>query len=303
MAENHTPDADRAAGSSPSSGAFAKSDPLFCDDGAKAKARSAGGRGLLGRLARRWWQILGLWLVVFLPIAFCVWALVKPTYVASSIVRIEPALRDVFGPMRQDYDDPKNDAFLKTQVSLITSDKVLNPVLADALVVNLPVIKDSIDPRTDLREGLQVEIIKDTNLIRVSLELPDPREAKTIVEAVVQSYMRENSEYSRSANRELTKSLKSQIKIFEDDIGQKRAELKSVAQKAAMPLLTPREMLNPKTETDPTQPTVKRLTSEQFARLVDKQVQCDVDYLDAISALEAVRHSPGAKPGEAERRD
>jgi hypothetical protein len=47
--------------------------------------------------------------------------------------------------------------------------------------------------------------------------------------------------------------------------------------------------LNPKTEADPTQPTLNKATEEQFAKLIDKQVECDLAYLDALSQLEAVR--------------
>ena len=53
--------------------------------------------------------------------------------------------------------------------------------------------------------------------------------------------------------------------------------------------INPRELLNPKTETDPTQPTLNKATEEQFAKLIDKQVECDLAYLDALSQLEAVR--------------
>ena len=51
----------------------------------------------------------------------------------------------------------------------------------------------------------------------------------------------------------------------------------------------PSEILNPKTETDPAQPTLIKVTQEQFAKLIDKQVQLDLDFLDALAHLEAVR--------------
>jgi hypothetical protein len=53
--------------------------------------------------------------------------------------------------------------------------------------------------------------------------------------------------------------------------------------------IIPLGMLNPKTETDPTQPTLNKVTQEQFAKLIDKQVQCDLEYLDALAQFEAVK--------------
>ena len=61
-------------------------------------------------------------------------------------------------------------------------------------------------------------IVENTNLIRIRLELPNPEEAVTIVQAVVQSYLTQNTDYSRSANRDLTESLKQQLlKIADRD--------------------------------------------------------------------------------------
>ena len=98
--------------------------------------------------------------------------------------------------------------FFKTQVSLITSEKVLNPAVADPMVSGLHTIRNSEDPKTDLRKTLIVEIIEETNLIRVGLELPDAEEAVAIVQAVVQSYLNQNNDYSRSANRDLDRKFK-----------------------------------------------------------------------------------------------
>ncbi len=129
---------------------------------------------MLRRVAGRWWQLLLLWLVVSAPIAFLIYLYVRPTYMATSILRIEPAQQDVFGPIIRDDGEFKGEKFLKTQVSMITTDKVLNPAIADQSVVGLASIRNSDDPKSDLRKKLIVEIIEDTNLIRVALNCPMP---------------------------------------------------------------------------------------------------------------------------------
>jgi len=47
-------------------------------------------------LARNWWLILLIWLVVSIPGVYLVYALIEPTYDASSTLRIEPS-PELFG--------------------------------------------------------------------------------------------------------------------------------------------------------------------------------------------------------------
>ena len=190
-------------GHSPASGPLPESDPLSSDRPSRSNARRF--CAVLRRVAARWWQLQLLTLVVSAPIAFLIYLYVRPTYVASSILRIEPAQQDVFGPLNRDDDELKGEKFLKTQVRMITTDKVLNPAVADQSVIGLPTIRNSDDPKSDLRKKLVVEILEDTNLIRVGLELTDAEEAVAIVQAVVQSYLAQNKDYSRNANRDRRK--------------------------------------------------------------------------------------------------
>jgi hypothetical protein len=157
------------------------------------------------------------------------------------------------------------------------------------LVVNLPTIRKAVDPKSDLLRKLKVDIVPGTNLIRIALELPSPEEAATIVQAVVQSYLTQNTEYSRGANRDLTESLKQQLLKIAKEIDLKRSMLKELSTRRAGEHIRPRELLNPKTQTDPTQLTLNTATEEQIAKRIDKQVECDLAYLDALSQLEAVR--------------
>ncbi len=178
---------------------------------------------ILRGLSRHWWRILALWLVVSAPIAFLIYLCVRPTYMATSILRIEPAQQDVFGPMIRDDGEFKGEKFLKTQVSMITTDKVLNPAVADQLWSACPRSRIPRIPRATLRKKLVVDILEDTNLIRVGLELADATEAVTIVQAVVQSYITQNKDYSRNANRDQTELLKQQLAKLATDIDVKKA--------------------------------------------------------------------------------
>ena len=69
----------------------------------------------------------------------------------------------------------------------------------------------------------------------------NPIEANTIVEAVVQSYLTQNTDYSRSANRDLTESLKQQLEKLGTDIDLKKAKLKDLYKKGKVAVLKPED--------------------------------------------------------------
>ena len=210
-----------------------EADPLFSDDPSAAKARRITSPGILRRLAGRLWQVLLLWFTISVPVAFLIHLLVQPTYEAASLLRIEPGTINPFEPLESGAaaSETRNSTYLKTQVGLITSAKVLNSAIADPLVVNLRTIRQAVDPKTDIQDKLKVNIVPDTNLIRIALELPNPEEAVTIVQAVVQSYLTQNVDYTRSANRDLTESLKQQLLKIATEIDLKRSMLKDQARR------------------------------------------------------------------------
>ena len=116
-------------------------------------------RMILRGLNRQWWRILALWLVVSAPIVVLIYQFVQPTYEAVSLLLIEPAQQDLFSAIHTAgmLENPNaTTTYLETQVGLIKSTKVLNPAIADPLVVNLPTIKKSEDPKSDLLEKLKV---------------------------------------------------------------------------------------------------------------------------------------------------
>src|SRR5262245_47925835 len=67
-------------------------------------------------LARNWWRILLLWLVVSAPLVFAIYKLIDPTYGSSSTLRIEPSL-ELFGTSVKG-DSTGFQPYLETQRSL-----------------------------------------------------------------------------------------------------------------------------------------------------------------------------------------
>jgi uncharacterized protein involved in exopolysaccharide biosynthesis len=221
MNTTQSPKPDSSNGSPSSPHPHPESDPLFTGHRFTAKSLQRESPGLLRRMARRWWQIAILWLLISVPLINLIHALVKPTYVATSLLQIEPAQADIFAPLKRDGVEFQDLNYLRTQVNVITSNMVLEPALLNPSVVNLPTIMRSQDPRYELREKLKVEILDETNLIRIALELPARDEAVAIVNAVTQAYNVQSVNCGRKVNRSQTESYSQQLEKIAKEIDSK----------------------------------------------------------------------------------
>ncbi len=162
--------------------------------------------GLFSRITRRWRLILFLWLLAMVPMIYVIYVLEQPRFEAFSLLRVAAASPNLFEPTKPEQIDPKNVLpYMQTQVGLISSDRVLGPAVASREVANLSAITGSSEPLVDLRKRMKVAIVPDSYLIRVALELPDGKEAATILNAVVNSYLLYHGEHTRSGNSSLRK--------------------------------------------------------------------------------------------------
>ena len=110
---------------------------------------------LLRGLARHWWQILLVWLVLSVPVVYLIYLFVAPTFEAFSILSVTPASARLYDASRSENVDFRGvTPYLQTQVSLITSDRVLGAAITSPEVVNLSTITESDDPRADLRKNV-----------------------------------------------------------------------------------------------------------------------------------------------------
>jgi capsular exopolysaccharide synthesis family protein len=242
---------------------------------------------LLRGVTRHWWRILLLWLFVSAPIAFAIFQYIQPTFEAFSLLRIEPAAPELFQPIKGSSGDGRSYTYLQTQTELIASPPVLVPVVANPLVTGIAMIKNSKDPESELRKKLMVEIVGETNLIRVAMESTEPEDATTIVNAVVESYMLENARYKRGANKELTDVLAKQMEKIKADIETNKKTLKRLLKNGKVSMLKPEEMLNSSTEeTDPAKPTFKKSSADHVQRMMAEMHHTDLSLLEARAQLE-----------------
>lgn len=171
------------------------------------------------RGARRyWWLVLMLWLVGSAAIGAGVYLNVKPSYLASSLLRVDPTVSDLYGVRGS---GESIDPFLQTQVQLITSPNVLTTAGHNPKAEALPRIKTAGDVVQELKKAITVSVVPSTYLIEVSMRSPNASEAATLVNAVVESFIEANGEWSDGMTRNQIKRLEA----YKSDLSNQTEEL------------------------------------------------------------------------------
>jgi polysaccharide biosynthesis transport protein len=241
-------------------------------------------RVLLRGLSRYWWRILGLWLLVCTPIWFYIIRYVQPTYEASSLLKIEPVDPQLFSSLNKS--ESQGSTYLLTQKTVLTSDNVLEPTVENTLVANLPMIKKSDDPKNDLRQKLKIAILEGTSVIRVALELPNRDEAITIVGAVIEAYKSQANTYTRTANRNLTASMNTELGKLSDEITNKRMALKKLYTDGKVAAPKPADRLNSNNDGTTDQPTFNKVTEDHVQNMMAGIVRTELQIIEARSILD-----------------
>jgi capsular exopolysaccharide synthesis family protein len=160
---------------------------------AEASASTLSVQVALRGARRYWWLVLLLTVVGSSAVGIGVYMKVKPSYEASSTLRVDPGSGDLLGiKTSAEVLGP----YLQTQVRLMTSSNVLIAAASDPGLANLERIRTAGDISQELRKVLIVGVIPDTYLIQVSMISPDSIEAAKIVNAVVDAFLKANTEWT-----------------------------------------------------------------------------------------------------------
>lgn len=232
--------------------------------------------GLVWRaVCRYWWQIALLWVVGTAALEMLIYYRVKPSYEAISWVKVEPTARSLLA--EKSFAASDFEPFLKTQVLLITSPDVLGAALHNPKVAALPRIVNALDPEVDLRSQLEVNIQRDTHVIWVRMATRDPAEGPTIVNAVVDAYVKaargwSDEEMASQLARlgELQKKFRGEVERLENELSRLSREEGSV-----------KELVDNK----------NLATLEEFRTMRAQRTRVQMDLYTAQSQLDYLRKS------------
>jgi uncharacterized protein involved in exopolysaccharide biosynthesis len=131
---------------------------------------------------------------------------VRPVYQAEALLKVDPVPSGVLGNHQAVRDEPFGQ-FLATQAELIRSPNVLSAALSDRRIASLPSLRNSADAEAELQRLIQVRVVPNSALLRVSMTSASPGECARVVNAVVMAYLAASNEWSYGLTRAQLKSL------------------------------------------------------------------------------------------------
>jgi len=249
-------------------------------------------RLLFRGLARNWWRILLIWLVLAAPLTYLIFLSIVPTYQAYSMIKIESNQPELFDHSLMARDGSGSQpSYLQNEIESLKSNPVLDLAISDSdpNIANYSTIKDSLDPKTELRNRLELQILPNTHWIRVAMESKEPKEAADIVNAVVNAYFETTkdtgvSNANRFKKKDFNKILSEGLTKFEKDLHDKiedtRGKLRELALRGNVEFEKPK--LVPKTdENDQSpQPSFNTQSLMQYTTTKDHLMQTEFQIME-----------------------
>ena len=250
-------------------------------------------RAVLRASRRYWWLILALWTVGSAGIGAAVYLKVKPMYRAASLLRVEPTVIDLYGGTSREGGEP----YMLTHVELIKSENVLSDAAQNEKVRALPRIRTAGDPIQELSKVVLVGIRAGTHLIEVSMMSPSADEAATIVNAVVDSFIDANHDWSSGATKTQIQQLNNYKSKLQSDIKKTAAELESLyALGNAPPTVKKRITTDPAAKQDKDEDDAMSLSVDYYHKLKTQLLAIKLDLITAEANMtEAARISQEVK--------
>src|SRR5205823_2590818 len=143
-------------------------------------------------LRKHRWLVCGLFLATVFTVA--IWSFVQtPIYQASATVLIEPEPPKVLNIQEVTPIGGPSQDYYRTQYELMTSRPIVEKVIENLnLKKRMPGLEQSYDPARALQGAIAVEPRRNTRLVSVKFESPDPRLAAEVTSALARQYVKHN---------------------------------------------------------------------------------------------------------------
>lgn len=176
---------------------------------------------------RRWGWVCAL---IGIPLAGLAatgaWVSQTPTYQASSLLRLSSTRNSLVFNKEEGKGD--FDLFKGTQKELVRSSFVMTAALRNPAVAELSIIRQQAEPIDWLVNNVQVNTPSNTEIMQISVELPEPKDAINLVNAVVQAYQSEVVNFEQNSRQHRLDEVGRIFTEKESELRRKRNELKQL---------------------------------------------------------------------------
>ncbi len=212
-------------------------------------------RGVL----RRWYIVLGVFLLLCLPGIPAIWLLIEPTYTVAGTIHIAPILQNILTGDPETGNVSNYEAFVNTQAQIATGTRVVQRVADDTTVQGLSFFREQdnsplekikrklnfasseagsvqSDPVQALQEAIRDREIfaaplRKTEYMSIAMKYANASEASRIVDAFIRHYLAvQETEYTEGAAREL-QTLEERENLLEGKLGDYRSQINGLAQR------------------------------------------------------------------------
>lgn len=191
--------------------------------------------GLFKALRRRLAPALASGLFAASAAVAAAWALLPPSkYTAYAQLRVASRPTQVAFSIAENKAESKDelDRFQQTQLELVKGRLVLNAALRQPQVDGLDMLRGREDPLDWLGKELEVSYLNGSDILRISLKGPDPRESAIIVNAVMDAYLKEVVVVDESRRLKRLEQLQEIYNTYQANLSSKRRVLRALAEEA-----------------------------------------------------------------------
>ena len=182
---------------------------------------------LLKAFKRRWLTAIGLGILLAGVLGSAAWMLLAPKYTAFAQVKVS-AVPEIVVPSKEEVPGDNRTAFttyLKGQTTQLQSRFVLEQALNREEVKKLNLAYRHPNPVLWLEQEMKVETQPDSEYIKLMLSCDDPDEARTILNAVTESYKKEVVDREESGRVENVSRLRKVYEASSETLKRKRQSL------------------------------------------------------------------------------
>ena len=258
---------------------------------------------LLTSILRFKWTILAVFVLVAAPAIAAIWTQVVPKYRARAEVRVQPIIPYLVFRTEDSGMIPLYSSFVNTQVSIMRSLVVLQRALDQQEVQETPWYKEppkplvqrlrgnpAVPPMERLRDALSVKPRSGTEIIDVTFIDSSAKDAKIIVDTVLDQYVKYIGEKSDSTKDKLYSQLVDQYKSLENEI-QGREKISAELRKSLRTTI-PQELISAqRVRLDETQARLSELR-QRIAVLEWKKANADDSNGVAVDATDRMERQP-----------
>jgi capsular exopolysaccharide synthesis family protein len=225
-------------------------------------------------IRRHWWQAALLWAITSGFLMFLAFKRITPTYSSFALLRVESPRTSILGPSMNNLSASQ---IKRTHMQLIKTPDVLSDAVAEyPEIVMLDELRQAASPEAIIDRKLQVLDRVDSELIEVQMTAGSPQSATDIVNAVVNSYLKQATKWANESTTTQISRLTKEKERREREVEDLRRSITKLVEELGA--------ANPEQLRDPS-----RVNLEDYTRMSAELSDLEMEHIAMESRVEKLK--------------